>query len=129
MWLSDLVAWTWERLWPLEARFWDAAPEALADASTRPVLAAAARQLLLAQASDWQFIISTGHVADYAVRRFVGHCEDADRLLDALVPVRSASLESAQNIATELDRRDQVFPDILPAISAALSGSRSIAIG
>jgi 1,4-alpha-glucan branching enzyme len=129
MWLSDLVAWTWERLWPLEARFWDAAPEALADAATRPVLAAAARQLLLAQASDWQFIISTGHVADYAVRRFVGHCEDAERLLDALGPGRSTSIESAHTIAAELDRRDQVFPDILPAISAALSGSRSIAIG
>ena len=26
MWLSDQTAWTWERLWPLEERFWDAAP-------------------------------------------------------------------------------------------------------
>ena len=28
MWLSDQTAWTWERLWPLEERFWDAAPAA-----------------------------------------------------------------------------------------------------
>ncbi|HET8624415.1 MAG TPA: 1,4-alpha-glucan branching protein domain-containing protein [Gemmatimonadales bacterium] len=129
MWLSDLVAWTWERLWPLEARFWDTAPEALGDPTKRPVLAAAARQLLLAQASDWQFIISTGHVADYAVRRFVGHCEDAERLVAALASADGVSLEEGQQRSAELDRRDQVFPDVLPAISAALSGSRSIAIG
>lgn len=129
MWLSDLVAWTWERLWPLEERFWDAAPDALAEPGARPILAAAARQLLLAQASDWQFIISTGHVADYAVRRFVGHCEDANRLLAGLARTGDASLEEGQRIAEEIDRRDQLFPDVLPAISAALSGSRSIAIG
>jgi 1,4-alpha-glucan branching enzyme len=128
MWLSSQVAWTWERLWPLEERFWDLAPDALADAATRPVLAAAARQMLLAQASDWQFIISTGHVADYAVRRFIGHCEDAERLLAVLARERDLSLEAGQHLAEELDRRDQVFPEVLPAITAALNGSRSIAI-
>jgi 1,4-alpha-glucan branching enzyme len=128
MWLSDLVAWTWERLWPLEARFWDLAPEALTDPGSHGLLVAAARQMLLAQASDWQFIISTGHVTDYAVRRFVGHCGDAERLLGALDGRSDLSRESARHLAAELDRRDQVFPDLLPAISAAASGSRSIAI-
>src|SRR2546427_445917 len=65
MWLNDQTAWTWERLWRLEDAFWDAAPAALASAAARPVLAQAARELLLAQASDWQFIISTGAVVDY----------------------------------------------------------------
>ena len=41
------------------------------------MLAQAARELLLAQASDWQFIISTGVVADYGERRFELHCQDA----------------------------------------------------
>ena len=129
MWLSELVAWTWERLWPLEERFWDLAPDALANPAAHPVLAAAARQMLLAQASDWQFIISTGHVTDYAVRRFIGHCEDAERLLRVLAREGDLSLEAGQRLAEELDRRDQVFPVVLPAISAALNGSRSIAIG
>ena len=128
MWLSELVAWTWERLWPLEARFWDLAPESLGDPAAQAVLVAAARQMLLAQASDWQFIISTGHVTDYAVRRFVGHCGDAERLLGALDGRSDLSRESARQLAAELERRDQVFPDLLPAISAAASGSRSIAI-
>ena len=81
MWLNDRTAWTWKRLWPLEERFWDAAPAALADPSAQPVLAQTARELLLAQASDWQFIISTGAAADYAERRLRGHCDDADALL------------------------------------------------
>jgi 1,4-alpha-glucan branching enzyme len=129
MWLSELVAWTWERLWPLEERFWDLAPGALAHPAAHPVLAAAARQMLLAQASDWQFIISTGHVTDYAVRRFIGHCEDAESLLRVLAGERDLSLEAGQRLAEELERRDQVFPEVLPAITAALNGSRSIAIG
>ena len=49
-----------------------------------PVLAQAARELLLAQASDWQFIITTGAVTDYAERRFTLHAEDAERLVGFL---------------------------------------------
>ncbi len=122
MWLNDETAWTWQRLWPLENAFWDAAPAALALAGARPVLAQAARELLLAQASDWQFIISTGEVADYATRRFTLHCDDAERLLAMLA---RDDLESGAALAEELRQRDDVFPDILPHIAAALAAPRS----
>jgi len=129
MWLSDQTAWTWERLWPLEQSFWDVAPSALASPAARPVLAQAARELLLAQSSDWQFIISTGAAADYAEKRFREHCEDAERLIAALSPDRAGELESAQKVADEMYERDHVFPNVLPAISAALGGSRSLVVG
>jgi 1,4-alpha-glucan branching enzyme len=128
MWLSEQTAWTWERLWPLEQSFWDVAPNALASPSARPVLAQAARELLLAQSSDWQFIISTGAAADYAERRFREHCDDAEQLIAALGPGREHDLEAAQRRAEELGRRDQVFPNIVPAIAAALGGSRSLVV-
>ncbi len=128
MWLSERTAWTWERLWPLEQSFWDVAPNALASPAARPVLAQAARELLLAQSSDWQFIISTGAAADYAERRFREHCEDAEQLIAALAPGREQDLESAQRRAEELGQRDQVFPNVLPAIAAALGGSRSLVV-
>ena len=127
MWLSDQTAWTWERLWPLEQAFWDAAPDALASAAARPVLAQAARELLLAQSSDWQFIISTGAAADYAEKRFKEHCDDAEKLIAALG--REGDLESAQRLAEELYQRDQLFPNVLPAVAAALGGSRSLVVG
>jgi 1,4-alpha-glucan branching enzyme len=129
MWLSERTAWTWERLWPLEQAFWDAAPNAIASPAARPVLEQAAREVLLAQSSDWQFIISTGVAADYAERRFLQHAEDAEGLIATLGPGREVDLEAAQRRAEELGRRDQVFPNVLPAVAAALGGSRSLVVG
>src|SRR5438105_5851528 len=119
MWLNERTAWTWKRLAPLEEAFWDAAPAALASAAARPVLAQAARELLLAQASDWQFIISTGAVVDYAERRFTLHCDDAERLIKALA---GGELEAARRVAEELARRDDLFPDVLAQVAEALAG-------
>ncbi len=129
MWLSDQTAWTWERLWPLEQAFWDAAPGALASPAARPVLAQAARELLLAQSSDWQFIISTGAAADYAEKRFRQHCEDTEKLIGSLGASREGDLPAAQRLAEELYQRDNLFPNVVPAISAALGGSRSLVFG
>ncbi len=125
MWLGPETAWTWERLWPLEERFWDAAPAALGRAPARPVVAQAARELLLAQASDWQFIISTGVAADYAVRRFREHADALEALVAALEGPEPG-LEAAQRRAEELAERDGLFPEVLPAGAAALGGSRAI---
>jgi 1,4-alpha-glucan branching enzyme len=129
MWLSDQTVWTWERLWPLEERFWDVAAAALSSEAARPVLAQAARELLLAQSSDWQFIISTGAATDYGERRFREHCTDAEMLVAALADGSDAALETGRRRAVELARRDALFPDVLPAVAAALAGSRSLVLG
>jgi 1,4-alpha-glucan branching enzyme len=129
MWLGERTAWTWERLWPLEAAFWDIAPRALASPAARPVLEQATRELLLAQSSDWQFIISTGAAADYAERRFREHCADAEALVAALTDGSGDALGPAQRRAEGLAQRDHLFPDVIPAVAAALGGSRSLALG
>jgi len=123
MWLNDRTAWTWQRLWPLEEAFWDVAADALRCEAASPVLAQAARELLLAQASDWQFIISTGAVVDYAERRFTFHCDAAARLIAALAAARTEGdglLEAARRDATQLAARDALFPDVLAAVAEAL---------
>jgi 1,4-alpha-glucan branching enzyme len=121
MWLNPRTAWTWQRLWPLENAFWELAPRALAQPSAHEALAQAARTLLLAQSSDWQFIISTGEATDYADHRFHSHTSDLARLLDALGSgVATGALDEAGRIAAELRTRDDVFPDVLPSIAAAL---------
>ncbi len=125
MWLSDRTAWTWLRLWPLEEAFWNAAPAALADPAAHRVLEQAARSLLLAQSSDWQFIISTGAVVDYAERRFNGHCDDLERLTAALSDRSEPGLAAANTLAAELAQRDDLFPDVLPALRGAVEGLRA----
>ncbi len=117
-WLNDETAWTWERLWPLEARFWDGVPAALARPEVAEILEQAARELLLAQSSDWQFIISTGAAGDYATERFVGHCEALEELL-TLLEDPEADLMIARGRAAALQRIDGPFPSLLGAIAAA----------
>lgn len=117
MWRNDLTAWTWPRLAHLEEAFWAVAPKALRKAEQRPVLAQAARELVLAQSSDWQFMISTGAVPDYAEKRFKLHCDDTERLISALV---SGSESEGPRLAADLATRDHLFPNILESVAEAL---------
>ncbi len=121
MWLNPGTDWTWPRLWAIEENFWALAPGALADQARRPVLAQAARAMLLAMGSDWQFIISTGAVTDYAIKRFTEHCADAEFLLSALRP-GADNLAEAQKAAAEQWDRDHCFPDVLATVQAVLAG-------
>lgn len=121
MWLNPETQWTWERLWPLEDAFWEAAPGALAQEGKATILAQAARQLLLAQSSDWQFMISTGAVPDYAEKRFNLHCDDLESLLPALDEgAPSDVVETARAHAHALDERDDLFPQVLASLSRVL---------
>jgi 1,4-alpha-glucan branching enzyme len=119
MWRNDRTEWTWTRLAALEETFWRVARSALADERLHFVLAQAARELLLAQSSDWQFIITTGAAADYAEKRFKEHCDQAEGLMIGLQA--SEFIGPATHLAEQYGRRNLLFPDILPAISSALS--------
>ena len=118
MWLNPETEWTWLRLWALEERFWNAVPAALTRRHVGPVIEQAARELLLAQSSDWQFIISTGAAGDYATKRFVEHCDALDSLLPYLENPTS-DLAAGAVIAGALQVIDGLFPDLIGAIAAA----------
>ncbi|HEV8456234.1 MAG TPA: 1,4-alpha-glucan branching protein domain-containing protein, partial [Gemmatimonadales bacterium] len=109
MWMNPKTEWMWLRMWDLEAAFWNATPDAISNAAAHPALEQAARELLLAQASDWPFIVSTGAAADYAEQRFTGHC---DRVAALLRGLGSGELESATRMADEFRRQDDVFPEV-----------------
>ena len=120
MWLNPETAWTWEKLWPLEEEFWRLAPGAISRPETRPILAQAARELLLAQSSDWQFIITTGAAADYAEARIRLHIADCEKLLAALRD--GGDVPGGQRLADDLAIRDAVFPNVLDSLAACLPG-------
>lgn len=117
-WLNPETEWTWRRLWLLEERFWNAVPGVLTRPDATLLLEQAARELLLAQSSDWQFIISTGAAGDYATKRFVEHCEALESLLPTLEQL-PWDLSSALARAAALQQIDGPFPELVGAIAAA----------
>lgn len=122
MWMNPDTQWTWDRLWGLEERYWKVARSH--HLSFRPpvvpIFEQATRELLLAQSSDWQFIISTGAAADYAERRFGEHCDALETLLAAVEDGSTEALASGRARAEALRRLDDLFPDPLPAVVEAL---------
>lgn len=124
-WYNPETTWTWHRLWPLEERFWTVVPKLLGTAGDagRQVLSQATRELVLAQSSDWQFIISTGAAADYAERRFREHCDGLDGLLAGLEDGSAEALDRAGALAERLGAVNDPFPDPLPVLSAVVEAS------
>jgi len=71
------------------------------------VLNQAARELLLMQSSDWQFLITTGQAKEYAIQRFTQHLDRFNQLADTL-----DAKQADRALAEELWERDKIFPDI-----------------
>ena len=116
MWLNEQTAWTWQRLWALEQAYWAVAAKALTSgAKPRAVLAQATRSMLLAQASDWQFIISTAEAADYANQRFDEHCGQAEDLVRALAngKIDDATMQRVEALGAQ----DNLFPNVLRSVA------------
>ena len=78
-----------------------------APGATRRLLNQAARELLLAQASDWAFILTTGTATGYAERRLREHIGRFRLLADR---VRGGAAVDAA--VEEVERRDNIFPFI-----------------
>ncbi len=70
----------------------------------------ATREVLLAQSSDWPFILTMGTQTGYATRRPIVHLSRAHRLMQGLEHghVDEADLQ-------QMEERDAVFPDVDPA--------------
>ncbi|HHY32036.1 MAG TPA: DUF1957 domain-containing protein [Firmicutes bacterium] len=73
----------------------------------RRALNQAARELLLAQSSDWAFIMKTGTMVSYAVRRTKEHVWRFTKLYH---DIRSSAID--ESWLSEIEYRDNIFPDI-----------------
>jgi 1,4-alpha-glucan branching enzyme len=67
----------------------------------------AARELLLAQASDWAFIMKTGTMAEYAHKRTRDHVSRFTRLYQG---IRTNRVD--ERFLSEIEWRDRIFPEI-----------------
>ena len=66
-----------------------------------------ARELLLAQSSDWLFIITNGTMVDYAKKRIKDHIGRFTKIYNDL---KDNTLD--ENFLKEINKKDPIFPDI-----------------
>jgi len=89
------------------------------------LLAQAARELLLAESSDWAFQIYQGTTVQYSTRRFESHTQRFNMLAEMLEALQKPAREQGRNAAAkpvlstdqldllaEIERRDNIFPEI-----------------
>ena len=71
------------------------------------VLKQLARELLLAQASDWAFLMKTGTAKDYAAKRTQDHLVRFNRLHDRFI-----AREVDEKFLADCEWRDNLFPNV-----------------
>jgi 1,4-alpha-glucan branching enzyme len=118
VWLNRETEWTWDRVYSAEAEWADHLVRARGAAGDlKRVLAQATRELLLLEASDWQFLITTQAARDYAERRVAEHYAEFKRLSEMARSLEDGQVLTAEAAETlrRLEREDFVFPTLDPA--------------
>jgi 1,4-alpha-glucan branching enzyme len=106
-WLNETNAWIYPHLHKGAERMIELAKREPADELELRALNQAARELLLAQSSDWAFIMRTGTMVPYAVRRTRTHLMRFQKLWDDILreKIDSGWLEKIEVV-------DNIFPRI-----------------
>ncbi|MDQ2919285.1 MAG: DUF1957 domain-containing protein, partial [Verrucomicrobiota bacterium] len=109
MWLDETNAWIYPHLHSA-ARRMNRAVRAFgenADEITDRLLKQLARELLLAQSSDWAFLIKTGTAKHYAAKRIHDHIQRFNKLYDQLM---AHSIDPT--FLSDCESRDNIFPKL-----------------
>jgi 1,4-alpha-glucan branching enzyme len=109
-WINEKTDWMWRPLHEAAARMRRAVlnnPGCIAGSLPDRVLRQAGRELMLAQASDWPFIITNATTEQYARRRFHDHLNRCHWLLDGL-----ERQEIDPNKLEALEYMDAIFPEL-----------------
>jgi 1,4-alpha-glucan branching enzyme len=111
IWLNEQTVWAWEAIYRAEVEFLRLLACARDRADLTPYLQQAARELLLLEASDWTFLITTGSARDYAEVRLLDHArrfESVATLVRQLLDGEPPDPAQAQ-VYEESCVRDQAF--------------------
>lgn len=106
-WLNQTNAWIYPHLHKAAERMIELSGREAADELQTRALNQAARELLLAQSSDWAFIMRTGTMVPYAVRRTRSHLMRFNKIYEDLQQekVDAGWLEKVEEI-------DNLFPNL-----------------
>jgi 1,4-alpha-glucan branching enzyme len=109
-WINPDTNWMWEAVHKAERRMEQLVERYPGAAGgTRDALNQAARELVLLEASDWEFLYTTGQARQYAADRFSEH---ANRFNDLASSLDANNEPGAATLAKQYGERDNLFPDI-----------------
>ena len=74
----------------------------------RRILNQCARELVLAQSSDWLFIITNGTMVDYAKKRIKDHIGRFNKMYNALIDNEDLD----EKFLKDIEKKDCIFPEI-----------------
>jgi 1,4-alpha-glucan branching enzyme len=116
IWLNEWTSWTWKLIYEAEERMCDIASRwaGLKEPEFLRIAQQMARELLLLEASDWQFLISTWSARDYADHRVVEHFEKFKRLASMAEAAAEGRGLAKPDLAflRACEESDAVFPDV-----------------
>lgn len=108
VWCNGTNDWVYRHLHEAAFRMTDYARKyPNADDNLRRALNQMARELLLAQSSDWAFIMNSGTMVDYAVKRTKEHIWRFNKLYEDIKHLRLD-----MNFVSELEWKDNIFANI-----------------
>ncbi len=118
VWMNEETAWTWHLIYDTEKDYRALVGEhgRSADKTVQRLLKQAARELMLMQASDWQFLITTWSAHDYGCQRLRFHFDDFKFIGDLTRRFAAGGTVSADERARfeRISARDTPFADIDP---------------
>ncbi len=109
VWLDKTNSWIYPHLHAAARRMVDVARahEHDADSGSDRILKQLARELLLAQSSDWAFLMKTGTAREYATQRTTEHVRRFNQLHEQFVTGKVD-----ESFLSECEARDNLFPNV-----------------
>jgi 1,4-alpha-glucan branching enzyme len=113
VWLNEGNSWMYPYQHDAERRMTELAEKfTQPTAIERRILNQLARELLLAESSDWAFQIYQGTTVEYSSRRFQSHIHRFDLLAKMLEPDAAGLSQEDIELLFEIEHRDNIFAEI-----------------
>jgi len=110
-WINPETTWMWSAVYAAERRMEGlVSANPAASGGALEALNQAARELVLLEASDWEFLYTTGQARQYSTDRFTEHVSRFNDLAGALE--FGSDDASLSRLARDYNQRDNAFPDI-----------------
>jgi 1,4-alpha-glucan branching enzyme len=114
IWLNKDTIWTWKLIYRAEDDMRKLVDkyENTKDSVMIRILKQMARELLLMESSDWQFLISTWSARDYAEERVQIHYNNFQTLSRLIHDLPGLWDSEKERILQKIESIDRIFPDI-----------------